>query len=249
MTAGSTARDVAAAWQPQRPGKRFVHDIPNAIVEPEWGGARTVAALTPDEAALFRDGAELTVARELVQALVTGFTALEAIVEGHVTTAALKSDRGAVPSPPEVERPALLVPRWIRRRSPARRDAAARDREIRLARQEQATLDSLASGERHAFVATDLLLLDGQPLDDVPLLERKRLLEAVLAVSDLVRVSAFVRPSSTDVLASWGALGFTELSYRGSNSRYLAGRENPDWAIGAAPRSAREPAAATRRQP
>ena len=53
-----------------------------------------------------------------------------------------------------------------------------------------------ARGERHAFVATDLLWIDGQPIDDVPLLERKRLLEAVLDESYLVRVSAFVRPSA-----------------------------------------------------
>ena len=80
-------------------------------------------------------------------------------------------------------------------------------------------------------MATDLLWLDGQPLDDVPLLERKRLLEAVLDESYLVRVSAFVRPSAVMTLVSWGTLGFSELSYRASNSRYLAGRVNEDWAI------------------
>ncbi len=239
MSPAGTARDIAAAWQPQRPGQRFAEDIPNAIVEPGWGGARAVAAMAPDEAALFRDGAELTVARELTQALVAAFTALEAVVEGHLTTSALRSDHGVAPGPPEVERPALLVPRWVRRRRPADPGADARDRETRLAREEQATLDLLAGGERHAFVATDLLQLDGQPLLDIPLLERKRLLESVLVVSDLVRVSTFVRPSSSAILASWGTLGFTELSYRGSNSRYLTGRENPDWAIGGAPRNAR----------
>ena len=84
------------------------------------------------------------------------------------------------------------------------------------------TIEALARGERHAFVATDLLWLDGQPLDDVPLLERKRQLEAVLDESYLARVSTFVRPSAVMTLVSWGTLGFRELSYRASNSRYLA---------------------------
>ena len=72
-------------------------------------------------------------------------------------------------------------------------------------------------------MATDLLWIDGQPIDDVPLLERKRQLEAVLNESFLVRVSAFVRPSAVMTLVSWGTLGFSELSYSASNSRYLAG--------------------------
>ncbi len=57
-------------------------------------------------------------------------------------------------------------------------------------------LDALADGEDHAFVAIDLLWLDGEPLDDVPLLERKRLLDTVLAQSRLVRVTPFVRPAA-----------------------------------------------------
>jgi ATP-dependent DNA ligase len=88
---------------------------------------------------------------------------------------------------------------------------------------------------RHAFVATDLLWLDGEPLLEVPLLERKRLLGTVLEESFLVRVTAFVRPSAVMTLVTWGALGFGDLSYRSANSRYLPGRENPDWAVGRPP--------------
>ena len=36
-------------------------------------------------------------------------------------------------------------------------------------------------------------------------------------------------------LVSWGSLGFKELSYRASNSRYVAGGVNDDWAIVRAP--------------
>ena len=41
-------REIAAAWEPQLPGRRATRDIPDAIVEPHWGGARVVAALTPN---------------------------------------------------------------------------------------------------------------------------------------------------------------------------------------------------------
>ncbi len=125
----------------------------------------------------------------------------------------------------------ILFPGWTRRRRPSDIDAEIRERELRAAEAEQAIRDGLARGETHVFVATDLLLLDEQPTHDLPLLERKRLLESILVPSDAVRVSAYVQATSARVVASWGSLGFEGLSYRGSNSRYLVGEENPDWAI------------------
>ena len=57
----------------------------------------------------------------------------------------------------------------------------------------------------------------------------------MLGESFLVRLSAYVRPSAQLTLITWGTLGFRDLSYRAANSRYLAGREQPDWAIARAP--------------
>lgn len=226
---------LAAAWRPQRPGRRGPGDIVDALVEPEWGGARVVAALTPSEAGLYRDGQELAVPEEILQALLDGFGAVDAIVEGHVTTEALRTGEGAFPLPAKIERPPILVPRVFR---PSVKDdpyVLSRDHEADSEKHEPVTIDALAHGERHAFVATDLLWLDGQSLTEVPLLERKRLLEAVLIESFLCRVTAFVRPSALMTLVSWGTLGFSEISYRASNSRYLAGEVNPDWAIAKSP--------------
>ena len=72
----------------------------------------------------------------------------------------------------------------------------------------------------------------------MPLLERRRILEGVLGRRYLVRISAIVRPSADPDARTWGALGFRDLSYRAANSRYLAGREQPDWAVAGAPDTA-----------
>ena len=235
MSDDTAARDVAAAWQPQRPGKRAAKNLVDAIVEPDWGGMRVVAALTVDVAALYRNGGEVAVPEELLQALLDGFRAVDAVIEGHVTTSALRSGEGAFPPSPRVERPPILVPRALRKDVKDDPFVHAREYEAAEARVEPVVLEALERGERHAFVATDLLWVDGQALVDVPLLERRRILDGVIEESYLIRNSPFVRPSAVLTLVTWGTLGFRDLSYRAANSRYLAGSENVDWVITRAP--------------
>jgi hypothetical protein len=230
-------RVVAAGWEPERPGARAVRDIGDAIVEPDWGGARVVAALTADEAALYARGAEVDAPEELLRALLDAFKAAEAVVVGHLTIEAFRTGEGAYPVGPPVERPPILVPRVVRKNVKDDPYVLARDHEAARDLIEPAVLAALRRGERHAFVATDLLVLDGEAIDDVPLLERKRLLEGILEPSELVRVSPFVKPAATLVLVTWGMLGFGTLAWRSVNARYLAGRANPGWAVGRAPSS------------
>ena len=78
-------------------------------------------------------------------------------------------------------------------------------------------------------------LVDDEPIVDVPLLERKRILEGVLDESELVRRTAFVRPPVDPWLGTWRSIGFTELAYKAANSRYRPGEPNPDWATVAIP--------------
>ena len=73
---------------------------------------------------------------------------------------------------PTVERPPILVPRAIRKDVKDDPFVRARDYEQAAARLEPAVREALERGERHAFVATDLLWVDGTSLADVPLLER-----------------------------------------------------------------------------
>ncbi len=82
----------------------------------------------------------------------------------------------------------------------------------------------------------DLLWLDGEWLLDVPLLERKRLLEAIVPGDDLVRASPYVRPPIDTWIGSWRAQGFPGLSFRSANSPYRPGETAPDWTTTPMPR-------------
>ena len=82
---------------------------------------------------------------------------------------------------------------------------------------------------RRAFVAWDLVELDGQRLHDIPYQERRRLLESVIMESIRVRISPAVRPPIRGWLAAWQADGFTHFVAKQPNSRYWPGKTAPDW--------------------
>ena len=82
-----------------------------------------------------------------------------------------------------------------------------------------------------AFVAVDLLSIDGSSLLDVPLLERKRLLDSALTPGELVRVTPFVQAPGGSFVTTWRGLGFSHLAYKAVNSRYTPDLRNNDWSI------------------
>ncbi len=82
-----------------------------------------------------------------------------------------------------------------------------------------------------AFVAVDLLEIEGSRLLDIPLLERKRLLDGALRPSELVRITPFVRPPIGTFLTTWRGLGFHALVYKAANSRYTPNARNDDWSV------------------
>ena len=87
----------------------------------------------------------------------------------------------------------------------------------------------VAGEDQQAFVAVDLLELDGESLLDVPLLERRRLLESVITEADDVRLSPVVKHPITGWLESWHGIGFTHVVAKYQNSRYAPGEQNEDW--------------------
>lgn len=242
MAPDPTPRDIAAAWQPQRPGRRAVKEIGDPLVEPAWGGVRVAAAVTADEAALYRAGQELAVPAEVRRALTGGLNAVEAVLEGHLTTAALQDGTGVGAAMPRIDRPPLLVPRGLFRSVKDDPYVRARDYAKREEQIAASVVEDIAHGIRHAFVITDLLWVDGEALLDLPLLERRRILEGAFTSSELARITPVVRKSAILTLVTWGQQGFTELSFKAANSRYAAGEENPDWAVGKPPEGPQGPA-------
>jgi hypothetical protein len=91
-------------------------------------------------------------------------------------------------------------------------------------------------GDTIVLVCVDLLAIDGEPLLDVPLLERRRLLDGALEESQLVRIGIYVRLPADPWIGSWRAQGFRALVYKDPNSHYLPGGEAEDWATAQIPR-------------
>jgi ATP-dependent DNA ligase len=219
---------VAVEWRPQR----YAHGLSglqvDAVVEPFWGGPRLLAAIGPGAATLVHNGRPIPARSDLVEALAASLSADAVVIEGHVTAEAFGTGEGAFPVS---EMPTGNLLRMVvgplvpgRRERALRAAAAARARE----EEQEATALAVVDGpEQVAFVATDLLWLDGESLLDVPLLERKRLLEGSISQSYLVRLTTYVQVTSHASLVAWRSLGFTHLVYRATNGRYLPGEVNP----------------------
>lgn len=84
-----------------------------------------------------------------------------------------------------------------------------------------------------AFVALDLLRVDDEPLLDVPLLERKRQLDALVTQSPLVRISPWRGRPLRPWYMTWKLAGFRGIVIKGGNSRYVPGSVCQDWAVSA----------------
>jgi bifunctional non-homologous end joining protein LigD len=91
--------------------------------------------------------------------------------------------------------------------------------------------DPISMEKRRAFVAVDLVELDGQSLADVPYQERRRLLASVVQENVRVRVSPAVKLPIHAWLHAWRGNGFTHYVAKHVNSRYRAGELVDDWLI------------------
>jgi ATP-dependent DNA ligase len=204
--------------------------IANPIVEPQWAGVRVLAAVEDDLVAL-RDeqGQPFTERPEAERALGSAVRARSAILDGYLTKEPTGEIVYTAPPPDVPSMSAFIAKPFIG----IRRDRAQEKKDQDAQLVEAATF---RDDDRVAFVAIDLLRLDGDSLLDVPLLERKRLLDSVVSPSDLVRVGAYVRPPLQTWIATWRRLGFVGLSYRAANSRYHPGEEHEDWTLIPMPR-------------
>lgn len=227
-------------WRPQAFGRRKPKDLTNALIEPAWDGVRVLAHIVAGRTLLIdAEGGDLTAAHPTIT-VELGAAALadSLVVDGYLTDQALGSGVGVALEVAEQPGVGEHVAQFFLGRRAAelltgtgRVPGQAGHRTV--AQSEQA---AVAGPAEIAFVAVDLLALDGDALLDLPLLERKRLLESVLAERERVRRTPFVREPAGSFIISWRSAGFGGLSYKEANSRYRPGAANDDWSQIAMPR-------------
>lgn len=209
--------DDPLEWRPQlgRKTSRPVQ-VSDPILEPDWDGVHVLAHFqlaaggVPQVRLIDLDGEDATaIDPEVTEQIGQSIMATEAVIDGLLTEQALRSGIGAaIIHKPDVPRTALLMRRDVGLEIDAR---------------------SVERAEGLAFVAVDILRLDGQNLLDLPLLERKRLLDGVIEQRHLVRVSPFTRPPIGPWLASWKSTGFKGAIVKAANSRYRPDSLTDEW--------------------
>ncbi len=206
--------------------------IRDPLCEPLWSGRRVLAEIAADRVTLRdEDGLVLDGYDRLRMALKEAAYATDLIVDGYLLPAPIRDTVGAealpgmetTPTASQISRQMLLGGGGTNKRREQRELAAAREVD-------------LPPDAPTAMVAVDLLWLDGQPLVDVPLLERKRLLDAVLVDHELVRRTVLVRPPVEAWYAQWRALGFREYAVKAANSRYQPGGASDHWTTAPIPK-------------
>ena len=225
------ARAALASLRPQAFGMGRPDRVLDPIVEPLWAGIRALAAVDREDAVLADEsGQPIEDQPELLSALAAAALGNGLVLDGFLTKQAVQDGSGVYIRTDLMPSLGASVGHFFvgSRRNRAAEAAQARD-ELRRA-------ETFGPEDIVAYVAIDLLWLDGESLLDVPLLERRRLLDAVLAESGIVRRGMFVRPPIGGWIRSWRAQGFAGLTFRAANSRYEPGAANAEWVTAPLPR-------------
>jgi hypothetical protein len=201
--------------------------IADPMYEPAWIGRRVLAVVEGGAADVLDElGVSIVVPDELLAAIGEAVLAGSAVVDGYIVDR-LPPDSAGMGDPMGMD--AVEGSGSIARRmfiGGAGRNTRKEALERALAAQVQVGPD-----EDLTFVAVDLVELDGAELRDVPLLERKRLLESVLQDGDLVRRTVSVKAPVDVWFAQWRTLGFSQVAIKGANGRYRPGEKAPDWTV------------------
>lgn len=209
-------------WRPQLPlVTRVPVRIVDPIVEPLWTGERVLVHVdhpggTVRVRIIDRFGVDLAPVDADVAAAIGAATGAEdAILDGVLTNQATRGGVGTA-----------VVAEAHRAGASAILGSLAGDPGITVTQR-----GNVESESPEAFVAFDLLRLDGQALLDVPLLERRRLLESVVGQDALVRVSVLCRPPIDPWIATWQASGLRGGMLKTANGRYVPGDRTPEWRV------------------
>jgi len=204
-------------WRPQAAlGTRTRREVTNAVIEPLWDGDHVLAHFEAgrdggsDLVLIADDGEDVTeLEPDVTELLRSAIQAVDAVLDGFLTPQATRAAETVSLSPSvKPGRFNLLYSRSVET------DVAP------LPLEQDAPI---------AFVAVDLLRLDGMDLFDIPLLERKRLLESIVVEGERVRVSPYTQPPLAPWLRTWRAAGFRGVMLKAANSRYRPGHETGEW--------------------
>ena len=220
-----TADVDIATLRPQTFGRQHVRSIKDPVIEPLWGGERVLVVVarngaTPEYTDLDGESLEGPALDLIATDLVASLRADSIVLDGYLT----RQPNTPSPMSPSLGLTMPSAQQMAGQMLFGRRSATAPKAP---AAAEPALVDPDAAV---AFVAVDLLAIDDQGLLDIPLLERKRILDSAFEESRLLRIGAYVRPPVDAWLVGWRAIGFHELAYKAANSRYTPGQPNPGWA-------------------
>jgi hypothetical protein len=229
---GTDVHALARPLRPQGYGSTRPRHIADALVEPAWPGLRVLAAVGGGRGTIWADGEPVDEHDAVTLALQrsAGSVAEGAIFDGYLTKQIASEGVGVHTWVNEYPTMAGQVSRMFIGGRRNRLEEVEQRREAEVA---DLRLDDV---EVVNLVAVDLLWLDGQWLLDVPLLERKRVLDSVLTPDQLVRVGPYVREPIGSWIGSWRAQGFRGMTFKAANSRYRPGETADDWTHADMPR-------------
>ena len=225
------AHELARPLRPQGFGRTRPTSIGDAIVEPAWPGLRVLASVGGGRATLWEEGEELDDMGGIQAALAGSARSVDgAILDGYLTKQTVTGGIGVKTFAPELPTMSGQISRMF--------VGGARNRltELEKRREAEAAAREFQDDDAINLVITDLLWLDGEWLLDVPLLERRRVLDSILRAGALVRPGLFVRHPIDSWVGSWRAQGFYALTIKAANSRYRPGETADDWTLSDLPR-------------
>ena len=221
------------SWRPMAFGFKDVKRIREPICEPLWWGARVLVHVD-DFGVRIRDveGEDVEGWADLRKAIEASAAGSELVIDAYLIPAL--EDTTGVESFGDVDLPSSG--RFARQFFMGNVGQQRTEDSVEKVENAEARIVDLDPDEPAAIVAIDLLWLDGESLLDVPLGERKRLLDSALAERQLVRRTVHVRPPVETWYRQWRAFGFREFAVKDANSRYVPGGESDLWTTAAIPR-------------
>jgi hypothetical protein len=222
-----------AEWRPQRFGRANVRKVVDPLIEPVWVGERVLveietvgprAAERPYVAILDETGEPIDAFPDVAMGLAAAARATSLVLDGYLTDRVERGLEHAGLTGVPVPKASDLTRQMLMGGGRRHEEMAPADRPVIA----DPTVPT-------TFVAVDLLMVDDEELLDVPLLERKRVLESVLDENQYVRRGIYVRPPLDPWLISWRSIGFHSIAFKAANGRYRPGVDNDGWAISRIP--------------